>query len=59
VSTTSQEEFLALGRISAVTPVVRTLFADSETPMGLYRKLSGGPGSFLLESADQAGKSAT
>jgi len=56
VSTTSQEEFLALGRTSPVTPVVRTLFADSETPMGLYRKLSGGPGSFLLESADQAGK---
>ncbi len=56
MSTTPREEFLHIGATSPVTPVVRTLFADSETPMGLYRKLSGGPGSFLLESADQAGK---
>mgnify|MGYP001555859995 CR=1 FL=1 len=56
MSTTTAADFLAAGKTSPVTPVVRTLFADSETPMGLYRKLSGGPGSFLLESADQAGK---
>ena len=53
---TSLEEFLEWGYTRAVTPVVRRLFADSETPMGLYRKLSRGPGSFLLESADQGGK---
>ena len=53
---TSREEFLEAGRTRRVVPVVRRLFADSETPMGLYRKLSTGPGSFLLESADQAGK---
>lgn len=53
---TSLEEFLTRGATQPVTAVVRRLFADSETPMGLYRKLSGGPGSFLLESADQAGK---
>ena len=53
---TSQDEFLAAGAHQTVTTVVRRLFADSETPMGLYRKLSGGPGSFLLESADQSGK---
>ena len=53
---TSLEEFLEWGSTRAVTPVVRRLFADSETPMGLYRKLSRGPGSFLLESADQGGK---
>jgi len=53
---TPLEDFLALGSDRSVTPVVRRLFADSETPMGLYRKLAGGPGSFLLESADQAGK---
>lgn len=53
---TSLEEFLDWGSTRAVTPVVRRLFTDSETPMGLYRKLSRGPGSFLLESADQAGK---
>jgi len=53
---TSLEEFLTASAIRAVTPVVRRLFVDSETPMGLYRKLSRGVGSFLLESADQGGK---
>jgi len=53
---TSLEQFLGWGATRPVTPVIRRLFADSETPMGLYRKLSRGPGSFLLESADQAGK---
>ncbi|AVG24048.1 anthranilate synthase component 1 [Pontimonas salivibrio] len=53
---TTLEAFLEAGNDAPVVAVMRTLFADSETPMGLYRKLSGGPGSFLLESADQAGK---
>lgn len=53
---TSLAEFLDNARNRRVTPVVRSLFADSETPVGLYRKLSSGPGSFLLESADQGGK---
>ncbi len=35
-----------------VVPVVRRLLADAETPVGLYRKLAGGPGTFLLESAE-------
>lgn len=35
-----------------VVPVIRRLLADGETPVGLYRKLAGGPGSFLLESAE-------
>lgn len=52
---TTWEEFSAQARHSPVVAVSRTLFADSETPMGLYRKLSQGRGSFLLESADQAG----
>jgi anthranilate synthase component 1 len=56
VSDTTLQSFLEHGSQHSVTPVVRRLFADSETPMGLYRKLAGGPGSFLLESADQAGK---
>jgi anthranilate synthase component I len=39
-----------------VLPVVRELFADGETPVGIYRKLAAGrPGSFLLESAEQGG----
>ena len=56
MSVTTLSDFLRHGEQHSVSPVVRRLFADSETPMGLYRKLAGGPGSFLLESADQAGK---
>lgn len=56
VNDTTLEEFLDQASTRAVTPVIRRLFVDSETPMGLFRKLSRGPGSFLLESADQGGK---
>jgi anthranilate synthase component 1 len=35
-----------------VVPVTRRLLADGETPVGVYRKLAGGPGTFLLESAE-------
>jgi anthranilate synthase component I len=35
-----------------VVPVVRRLLADGETPVGVYQKLGGGPGTFLLESAE-------
>ncbi|MGH3913321.1 MAG: anthranilate synthase component I [Pseudonocardiaceae bacterium] len=42
---------LAAGR--RVIPVTRTLLADGETPLGVYRKLTEGrPGTFLLESAE-------
>ncbi len=42
---------LAEGR--RVIPVIRKLFADGDTPVGLYRKLAGErPGTFLLESAE-------
>ncbi|WP_433794264.1 anthranilate synthase component I [Actinoplanes sp. CA-252034] len=36
-----------------VVPVTRKLLADGETPIGVYTKLAGGPGTFLLESAEQ------
>ena len=39
-------------------PVTRRLLADGETPVGVYRKLAGGPGTFLLESAEQGAGSA-
>lgn len=36
-----------------VVPVIRSVFAGSETPVGLYSKLAARlPGSFLLESAE-------
>jgi anthranilate synthase component 1 len=53
--TTTREEFHSAHQHGPVIAVSRTLFADSETPMGLYRKFGQGAGSFLLESADQAG----
>jgi anthranilate synthase component I len=46
-----EQTFLAQQR--RVVPVVRRLLADGETPVGVYTKLAGGPGTFLLESAEQ------
>jgi anthranilate synthase component 1 len=45
--------FHELARTRRVVPVIRRLLADGETPVGVYRKLAGGPGTFLLESAEQ------
>ncbi|MGO4103247.1 anthranilate synthase component I [Leifsonia sp. YAF41] len=54
--TTRHDQFTALVSEHRVIPVVRELFADGETPVGIYRKLANGaPGSFLLESAEQGG----
>ena len=42
-----------LVRTHRLVPITRTLFADAETPVGVYRKLAAGrPGTFLLESAE-------
>ena len=54
--TTTAERFDHLLEGHRVVPVIRELFADGETPVGIYRKLAGGaPGTFLLESAEQGG----
>ncbi|HZK59749.1 MAG TPA: anthranilate synthase component I [Cryobacterium sp.] len=54
--TTTQAQFTELTALHRVIPVMRELFADGETPVGIYRKLAAGqPGSFLLESAEQGG----
>ena len=57
MTTTSRAAFdasIAAGH--RVVPVLRELFADGETPVGVYRKLAAGrPGTFLLESAEQGG----
>ncbi len=51
--TTSRETFAALAAGHRVVPVIRTVLADSETPLSAYRKLAGDrPGTFLLESAE-------
>jgi anthranilate synthase component 1 len=50
------EEFRAFAQEFNVIPVWRTLLADSETPLGVYRKLAKNmPGTFLLESAEYGG----
>jgi anthranilate synthase component 1 len=51
-------EFADQARSGRVVPVTRRLLADGETPVGVYRKLAGGPGTFLLESAEQGAGSA-
>jgi anthranilate synthase component I len=56
-NTTTRDDFDArLAEGHRVVPVIRELFADGETPIGIYRKLAlGKPGTFLLESAEQGG----
>ena len=55
-STTAADFTARLEAGHRVVPVIREIFADGETPVGIYRKLAGGkPGTFLLESAEQGG----
>lgn len=50
------EEFRSYAKISNVIPVSRKLLADSETPLGIYRKLAqSAENTFLLESAEHGG----
>ncbi|HET9518927.1 MAG TPA: anthranilate synthase component I [Actinoplanes sp.] len=56
--TPDEAEFVALAGKRRVVPVTRRLLADGETPVGVYSKLAGGPGTFLLESAEQGAGSA-
>jgi len=57
VVTPDEKTFLDLARTYRVVPVTRRLLADGETPVGVYRKLAGGPGTFLLESAEHGAAS--
>jgi len=51
--TVTRAEFGELAKTYRLVPVTRTLFADGETPVGVYRKLAEGrTGTFLLESAE-------
>jgi anthranilate synthase component I len=52
----SLQEFRDLALTHRVIPVSRTLLADGESAVGVYRKLAAErPGSFLLESAEHGG----
>ncbi len=51
--TISRADLDGLRHTHRLVPITRTLFADAETPVGVYRKLAAGrPGTFLLESAE-------
>lgn len=50
----SNEEFLAVAKVGNVVPVFIKVFGGTDTPVGIYEKLSSGQsGTFLLESAEQ------
>ncbi|EIV96625.1 anthranilate synthase component I [Frankia sp. QA3] len=53
--TPDRAAFHAAATAHPVVAVTRRLLADGETPVGIYRKLAGGPGTFLLESAEHGG----
>ncbi len=54
--TTTRAAFDAARDSHAVIPVCREIFADADTPVGIYRKVAASrPGTFLLESAEQGG----
>ncbi|GAA1695317.1 anthranilate synthase component I [Microcella alkalica] len=56
MTTTTRADFDRQLSGARVVPVVRELFADALTPVGLYRALAEDrPGGFLLESAEQGG----
>ena len=49
----TRAELTELAKTHRLVPITRTLFADAETPVGVYRKLTQGrSGTFLLESAE-------
>ena len=50
------DEFRALAPDRRVIPVVRKVLADDTTPVGLYRTLADGVGSFIMESAEATGE---
>lgn len=45
-------EFMELAATSRVIPVAMPLLADDTSPLSIYRRFGGGPGTFVLESAD-------
>lgn len=57
LQTTTRQQSDSLYKTSRMFSVVRTMFADHETPLGVYRKLTQNTaGSFLFESAQTDGR---
>ena len=54
------EEFRRYAKDNNVIPVYRRVLVDSETPLGLYKKLAkNNPGTFLLEVSRARGSLVT
>lgn len=52
----TRDQFEQLSQTHRTVPVTRVLFADSDSPVSIYRKVAQSkPGTFLLESAEQGG----
>lgn len=51
----SESEFAQLARTRRVVPVVTKLLVDDPAPVGIYRRLAHGSGTFILESAEHDG----
>ncbi|MBE6483469.1 MAG: anthranilate synthase component I [Actinomycetaceae bacterium] len=51
----SRDHFLELARTRRVIPVVEKLLLDDAAPLGIYRRLACGSGTFILESAEHDG----
>lgn len=55
-SSLTRDEFESLQQSHRVISVTRVVFADSDSPVSIYRKVAASrPGTFLLESAEQGG----
>ena len=51
----SKDEFLDMAASRRVIPVVEKVLVDDATPLGIYRRLAEGDGTFILESAERDG----
>lgn len=54
--TPTLDEVRAYARDFSTIPICKTVFADMETPIRLYRRMKKRPYSFLLESAESSGR---
>lgn len=52
----SAQEFERLAADRRVVPVVTKVLVDDAAPMGIYRRLAQGKGTFILESAEHDGR---
>ncbi|HMB69073.1 MAG TPA: anthranilate synthase component I, partial [bacterium] len=52
----TRKEYLALARPGKRVPVMREIFADTDTPVSAFLKIGDGSHAFLLESVENGEK---